>query len=189
MTADQKSAHKFPDEFYVDPDGRKRYVVQEKVLLEWSAPSKVDQPRTTKELGQYVLGLAIVALILLILQEWWLLMVFIGVVIIFFATILSAPSYLKCQVTTIGIKVEEKYYYWEQFSQFWFEDRKDQRMALFRVVWPTDMRLKLLYPDELEDEILTIAGKYLLYKKPQQTSADKIREWIRQQLPPELEWM
>lgn len=186
--AAQPSPNRFPDEYYADPIGRKRYVVQEKILHEWLAPSKVDMARTKQEVAQLVLGAVIIGLIFLLFQEVAVMIVWFAACVMFFIAVFTPPTYIKCQITTLGIKVGTKYYYWEEMIQFWFEERQNMKLLVFRLIWPIDQNIKLLFPTQEEEKILRHTGKFVLFKKPQPTQISRLKEAVQRVLPPELEW-
>jgi hypothetical protein len=160
----------FPENFYQDPYGLDRYVVQEKILFEWRAASKLDRKRTRSDFVQLILFFVIVGLILLLLNELLLLVVFITGVFLYVMTILSRPAFLESQITTIGIKVEDKYYFWPQIAQFWFETKMGTKILVFRYVGTTVRNVRLAIQSDDEEEMKTILGKYILCKKPTLTT-------------------
>lgn len=177
----------FPDKFYDDPTGLDRYVVQEKTLFSWQGPSKIERKKKKNEVAQLILFAVILILILFLLQE-----IFLAVVIVMFAIIYiifeaSPPLLLQYQISTIGIKVEDKYYYWSELTQFWFESKNETRVLYVRNVYPRLQILKfIIHPDD-ENEIKNVLGKYLLFKKPQQTTTEKWLKRLSSYLPLDID--
>jgi hypothetical protein len=177
----------FPEKFYDDPTGLDRYVVQEKVLFSWQGPSKIEKKKRKNETAQLILFAVILILILFLLQE-----ILLGVVVIVFAFLYivfeaSPPMLLSYQITTIGLKVEDKYYYWQQLSQFWFEERNETRVLHLRNLYPHLQIMKLIIHPDDEAEIKNTLGKYLLYKKPQQTTWEKWLKRVGSYLPLDID--
>jgi hypothetical protein len=177
----------FPDQFYQDPYGVDRYVVQEKPLFSWKSQSKSERPRQRREMLQYVFFAVLVCLIIFFIGEWLLAIVAAIASIILITNLLTPPTLLNCMITTIGIKVEETYYYWPQLSQFWFEahhDGKQEEHILFLrniVGYPQIIRLR--FRTEEEDELQKALGRYLLFKKPQRTRWEKFTDRVQEKFP------
>ena len=181
------STGQFPEEFYHDPLGVDRYVVQEKILYSWQAPSKVKKHWTRSQITTVLLIASLVSMILLLSGEFALTLLLIVVVGVSALLASTPPIQLKCVVTTIGVKVEEKYYYWQQMSQFWFEQKDGTHFLYVRNVWPQIHLLKLIIQAEDEEKIKVTIGTYLLFKKPQQTQWQKIQKRLLAQIPFELD--
>jgi|SRR5579859_2424227 len=177
----------FPEKFYNDPMGLDRYVVQEKVLFEWSAPSKLSRKRSRAELSQFALIFIIIAAILVLSHEIFLTVVFGVCIALYFLYEASPPIQIRCQITTIGIKVEEKYYYWPQLSQFWFEEKRGTPFLHLRSIFPNVQIMKLIIRAEDEEKIKTTLGTYVLYKKPQESYSEKMLKQVTKYLPLDID--
>ncbi len=186
-SAPSSSPSQFPEKFYDDPTGIDRYVVQEKVLFSWQGPSKIDRKKKKNEVAQLVLFAVIVILILFLLQEVLLALVIVMFAVLYLLFEATPPLLLQYQITTIGIKIEEKYYYWPQLTQFWFEDKNETRILHIRNIYPRLQVLKLIIHPDDETDIKTNIGKYLLYKKPQQTAFEKWLKRVSSYLPLDID--
>ena len=177
----------FPEKFYVDPTGLDRYVVQEKMLFSWQGPSKIDKHKKKNELAQLILLAVIVVLILVLLQEILLAFVIVMFAILYILFEASPPLLLQCQITTIGLKIEDKYYYWPQLTQFWFESKNDTRILHVRNVYPRLQVIKLIIHPDDEEKIKNTLGTYLLFKKPQQSLIEKWMKRASSYLPLDID--
>lgn len=173
----------FPEQFYVDPYGVDRYVVQEKTLFEWKTPSKVERNWKRSDFVQYLLFLSLLGLIVLLLADFLLLLVYVAAAFILTMYLQSKPTYLNCKITTIGIKVEDQYYYWQQLSQFWFETKNKTHFLYIRDLIGNYRHRRLIITEVDEEKMQTIIGKYLLFKKPQQTRWEKFVQELLDKTP------
>lgn len=178
----------FPEQYYADPFGLERYVVQEKSLYEWLAPSKIEQGRTRNELIQYTLLFVLVSLITLLISGVLAFVVVMVGSIVLFLTIFSPAAFLQCKISTIGIKVEETYYYWQNLSQYWFEERKNSTILYFRTIYPKVGIHHIVIPNDEKENVMKKIGTYLLYKKPQETSLTKWWSRLKEHFPIELDF-
>lgn len=181
-TEDNKKKN-FPDQYYVDPYGVDRYVVQEKTLFEWRTPSKVERNFKRSDLVQMVLFIALLSLILLLLGDPLLFLVFLAGAILMVVYTMSKPSYLNCKITTLGIKIEDTYYFWPQLAQFWIEKKGKTHFLFFRELISNYRFRRLIIVEADEEKMKTTVGTYLLYKKPQQTQLEKIAQKIIDKTP------
>jgi hypothetical protein len=165
----------FPEDFYHDPTGVDRYVVQERELVSWKAPSKLERERNLREFIQVLLLTIMIGLILLLIGEFLLTIVLGAMGILYVVMITAKPTFLNIHVTTIGIKVEEKYYFWPMMTQFWFEDRLDEKVLSFRYFENGFHVGRFLVPPSEVDHIQQEMGKFLLCKKP---SLSRFEAWL-----------
>lgn len=179
----------FPETYYSDPRGIDRYVVQEKVLMTWRAPSKIERSRSTTEKKQLILIVLFVILILILLGEVTFALMFGLVCGIYGILAITPPTYTECSVTTLGIKVGEKYYFWPDLSQFWWEAYGQSKVLHLRAVFPDFQVVKLIVPEIDFTEMEKVIGTYLLYKKPQQTRWEKLKKELQAKLPIDLEFL
>ncbi|CAN5284731.1 hypothetical protein BH10PAT2_BH10PAT2_1440 [soil metagenome] len=182
-TADEKSKKSFPDQYYVDPYGVDRYVVQEKTLFEWKTPSKVERNWKRSDLAQLILLVALLGLILLLLGDPLLFLVFMSGAILLIIYSMSKPTFLSCKITTLGIKIEDQYYFWSQLAQFWMEPKGKTHFLFFRDVLSNYRFRRLIITEADEEKIKTTIGTYLLYKKPQQTQWEKFVQKVLEKTP------
>jgi hypothetical protein len=181
--------NQFPDSYYVDPLGIDRYVVQEKLLFSWQAPTKVFRKRTRSQLLQIAGVIVLIDLILVLLQEWFLAAVVASLSVLYLFLETTPPMYLECQVTTIGLKIEDGYYYWPEMSQFWFDEKHDAHFMNFRHLFPAPHIVRLIIHPQDEEKLKVTVGTYLLYKKPRQTIYEKIWQQIKVRLPINIDFL
>ncbi len=173
----------FPDQYYVDPYGVDRYVVQEKTLFEWKTPSKVERNWKRSDFVQLLLFVALLGLILLLLGDPLLFLVFVSGAVLIIIHLRSKATYLNCKITTIGLKVEDQYAYWPQLIQFWLETKGKTHFLFYRDATMPNRYLKLIISENDEDEIKKKIGTYLLFKKPQETRWQKFMQSVIDKTP------
>jgi len=178
-----KAGKNFPDQYYVDPYGVDRYVVQEKTLFEWRTPSKVERNWKRSDMVQLVLFIALLGLILLLLGDPLLFLVFLTGAALAIIYWMSKPTFLNCKVTTLGIKVEDQYYYWPQMTQFWIEVKGKTHFLFFREIYSNYRFRRLIITEADEEKLKTTIGTYVLYKKPMQTQWEKFVQKVLEKTP------
>lgn len=176
-----------PEKYYQDPLGLERYVVQEKVLFEWRAPSKLERRRSPAQQTQLMLIAVFCVVVTVLLAELLVALTFAVLAGLIFILLNSKPLYLDCSITTLGVKVGDKYYFWGDVSQFWFENRAESRVMYLRLIFPQVQKVRLIIRQPDEEMIKQIMANYLLYKKPQLTTAEKMWQSVSRQLPIDLE--
>lgn len=183
----EKSATQFPEEYYHDPLGLNRYVVQEKELFGWLAPSRVKKQWNKSQLTSLFAVVGLMSIILLLSGEFILTVVFLTAIGVSVLVATTQPSQLHCLVTTIGLKIEDKYYYWEQLTQFWFETKSGTHYLYVRSIWPQIHVVRFIIQPEDERQLKTTIGTYLLFKKPQPTQWQKFSQQFMAKIPFELD--
>jgi len=179
MSKTTNTKENFPDEFYNDPMGLKRYVVQEKNLFQWLAPSKVEKKWQQSETRFFLAIVVLIAILLLLFSEFLLTLVLVLGMLVTLLIATTKPIQLPVSVTTIGIKVSERYYYWEQITQFWFEEKNGIVFLYLRDILPQVHTFRLILRVEDKESLQKIIGTYLLFKKPQETQIQKkVRELL-----------
>jgi len=179
----------FPDEYYQDPFGINRYVIQEKELFSWRAPSKIERKRSRNEHLQLLLIVIFCVVVFVLLSEIAIAIVFTMLAGVYALLMASPPTQMECRVTTLGVKVDEKYYFWPDMSQFWMEEKNADRVLYLRVIFPALKIMKLVISAANEEQLRKIIGNYLLYKKPQQTQTQKLFKSLAEKLPVDLEFL
>jgi hypothetical protein len=178
----------FPDQFYQDPYGVDRYVIQEKVLLQWQAQHSFFYRSSRRSLNFLIMSAVLVGIIFLVMQEFFL----VGVVAaaMFVVILLSQlpPEPQLCQITTLGLKRGTQYVYWGQLTQFWIEPIQGQYFLYLRQVFPFYQKIKLNVTGQDLNQFQKTIGTYLLYKKPQQNWLEMMLEKVIYQLPFNLNW-
>jgi hypothetical protein len=178
----------FPEQFYQDPMGVDRYVVQEKVLLEWNALHSFFYTPSRQTIGFFASTALILGFIFLVIQEFLL----VGVVATgaFLLILLSQqpPIPQRVIVTTLGMKREDQYFFWQQVTQFWIENIQGQQFLFLRQVYPVFRYLKINVTGQDLTTLQKVIGTYLLYKKPQQNFLEKAFEQFMHRLPINFNW-
>lgn len=186
---DEALKQAFPEKFFSDPTGIDRYVVQEKQLYAWESPTKLSAPSLPKIGAGLVLAGVGIGLVLFVTGDLIFVPLMLAMAAAYTVLVNRPLSHLKCQVTTLGVKINDKYYYWSQLTQYWFENRQDSTVLMVRCIYPTYTVLKLIVVDDELEPLMTTLGTYLLYKKPQDTWQKKSAEFLRKMLPFDVDFL
>lgn len=180
----ETTSGEFPEQFYQDPTGIDRYIVQEKIWAEWHGPTRIHSQFADQTLRRGAGVLLIISAICFIFGEFMTPIVLWAGGFLFYLLIKQPSPEQTIKVTTLGVKFDREYVYWQQLSQFWIEERDGQTYLYLRQVFPMVMTHRAIVPASADlTELKTTIGKYILYKVP---DFNRIDRWLRdftQRLP------
>lgn len=156
--------------------------VEEKDLLNWQAPARPFK-RRNREYWVTIFSIAALLAFILFLAEGIMPVVLI-VSLSFLYYVLSTvqPESVTYKITNRGIKIVDRYTYWDAITRFWFAKKLDGDLLVFETLnFPGRMELVVLSKDL--EQIRNILLKYIPEEKPAQTPVDKATDWISKKLP------
>lgn len=172
-TQNQDKQPLFPN--YVKPP-------QEEVILEWDALSRPFKQRSRQFFSTLVIIVILVSLILFFAGQF--IPIAVIVALAFLAYILSVipPTFVRHQITTFGLRVEDNLYYWEELGRFWFTEKYGQPILHIEVDrFPG--RLTLLLGQQKVEDMREIFSEILLEQQPEATFFDKAAAWLENKIP------
>jgi hypothetical protein len=174
----ETTAGEFPEQFYQDPTGIDRYIVQEKIWAEWTGPTRLHAQFTNQRLRQGAGGILIISAICFIFGELMTPVVLWAGAFLFYLLVKQPSPDQTVKVTTLGIKFDREYVYWQQLSQFWIEERDGHTYLYLRQIFPMVTIQRAIVPPSTDaTELKTTIGKYILYKVP---DFPRIDRWVRE---------
>lgn len=155
----------------------------EKILLEWSAPARPYKLRS-REFYTTILSIAfLMAVILLLLKEFLLIGVIIAFAFLSYVLATHKPEEVKHQLTTRGVRTDNKLYDWDKLTNFWLKKQWDQEVIICKTVTALPgVILMVVDPDKREDILRAIGDKIPLIK-PTDSFVDKASHWLGKKIP------
>ncbi|MFC1711003.1 hypothetical protein ACFLZ1_00285 [Patescibacteria group bacterium] len=154
-----------------------------KDLLVWEAASRPYKKRDREYFTTIAAVVFLLVVILVFLKEWLL----IGVIIafMFFSYVLATvpPQQETYKITSRGIKVGDKTYYWEQFIRFWFSKKFNSQVLNIETRLTFPKHVQLVLGNIKEEKVKGILEKYLIFEKPQKSFVDKSADWLQKTFP------
>lgn len=167
----------FPD--YLKPQ-------PEELFYEWQAPSR---PFKKHNRNYYTTIAVIVLLISLILFfSGQFLPIAVVIAVAFLAYVLTAipPQDILYQITSYGIRIEDKLYIWDVMGRFWYTEKYGQEILNVEVAQFPD-RLTLVLSTADKTTITLILSEILLQQKPVPTLYERMAQWLQEKIPLDLD--
>ena len=144
-------------------------VIVEESILEWQAPDRPFKERDKSWFTTVAVIVVLVSFVALLLQEFLLL----GVV---FAL---APQRITHRITSRGVFFGEKFYSWEELSEFWFKSLGDVQVLVISVKKGFPSQLIMLLDGIGEGSVREILENYLKFvSAPQEDWMEKSAYWL-----------
>ena len=159
-----------------------------KVLLEWKAFARPYKARNREYFTTIGAIVFLLAVILLFLKEWLLIGAMIPLAFLTYVLASVPPEEIVYKLTTRGIMVAGKTYFWSRLGRFWFSQRWGFPMIHIEH-WGLPNQLLLLYDEKTtkKEQLKELLDRYLFYEKPEKTVIDKASEWLQKKIPLETE--
>ncbi len=167
----------FPD--YMRP-------TQEELIFEWRADSR---PFKKHKRNFYTTGTVIVVLISLILFfSGQFLPIAVVIAVTFLAYVLTSipPQEITYQVTTFGVRIEDKLYEWDLMNRFWFTEKYSQELVHVEVAQFPE-RLTLVLGATSKDIIAALFSEVLIMQTPAPTIYERVAAWLQEKIPLDLD--
>jgi hypothetical protein len=155
----------------------------EKILLEWSAPSRPYKVRT-REFYTTILSIAfLLGVILLLLKEFLLIGVIMAFAFLSYVLSTYKPDDAKHQLTTRGIRTDGKLFEWNTLTNFWLKKQWDQEVIICKTVTTLPGVILLVVDPTKRENILKIIGEKIPLIKPTDSFVDKASKWLGNKIP------
>lgn len=155
----------------------------EKVLLEWVAPARPYKKRT-REFYTTILSIAfLLGVILLLLKEFLLIGVIIAFAFLSYVLSTHKPEDVTHQISTSGIRTDNKLYPWNSLISFWFRKEWDQEVVFCQTVAKIPGALVMVVDQKKREEIVKLIGDKIPLLTPSDSFVDKASKWLGNKIP------
>lgn len=155
----------------------------EKILLEWTAPSRPYKARS-REFYTTILSIAfLLGVILLLLKEFLLIGVIIAFAFLSYVLSTYKPEDAKHQITTLGIRTDGKLYQWDQLTNFWLKKQWGYEVVICKTVASLPGVILLVLDTAKREDILKEIGSKIPLVKPTDSFVDKASKWLGNKIP------
>ncbi|MFH2085484.1 MAG: hypothetical protein ABII21_01705 [bacterium] len=155
----------------------------EKVLLEWTAPSRPYKLRS-REFYTTILSIAfLLGVILLLLKEFLLIGVIMAFAFLSYVLATYKPEDAKHKITTSGVRTDNKLYEWSKLTNFWLKKQWDQEVIICKTVTAIPGVILLVLDPAKREEIIKSIGDKIPLVKPADSFVDKASRWLGNKIP------
>lgn len=155
----------------------------EKIILEWSAPARPYKTRS-REFYTTILSIAfLLGVILLLLKEFLLIGVIIAFAFLSYVLATHKPEDVKHQLSSLGIRTDNKLYEWDKFTNFWLKKQWDQEVVICKTVAALPGVILLVIDPGKREEIVKTIGDKIPLIKPDDSFVDRASKWLGNKIP------
>ena len=165
------------------PDSIPENSKTETILLEWISPARPYKKRT-REFYTTILSIAfLLAIILLLLKEFLLIGVIIAFAFLSYVLSSHKPEDVTHQVTTRGIRTDNKLFEWSTLTHFWLKKQWTQEVVICRTKASLPGVILLVIDPTKREEIIKAIGDKIPLEKPSDSFVDKASKWLGDKIP------
>jgi len=155
----------------------------EKILLEWTAPSRPYKIRS-REFYTTILSIAfLLGVILLLLKEFLLIGVIMAFAFLSYVLATYKPQDATHQITTLGVRTDGKLYPWDTLTNFWLKKQWDQEVIICKTITALPGVILLVIDHEKREKIIKEIGDKIPLVKPTDSFVDKASSWLGNKIP------
>jgi len=155
----------------------------EKVLVEWSAPARPYKERS-REFYTTILSIAfLLGVILLLLKEFLLIGVIIAFAFLSYVLAAYKPENTTHQITTYGIRTENKLFAWQMLTNFWLKKAWDQEVMICKTITNIPGVIIMVLDPSQRETIIKYVGEKIPLEKPSDSFVDKAGRWLGEKIP------
>lgn len=153
-------------------------------LLKWRAPSRLFKKRD-RVFFQTVFALVfLIGMILLLMKEILLIGVVLAIAFVGYVLATVPPEEIEHRITIKGFEIAGIMNRWEEISEFWFEDKWNQKILVLQRKFGFPLRVMALLGDQDPKAVKDKINEYVPFKEtPEKSWMDKAGDWLHSRLP------
>lgn len=158
----------------------------EQLLYEWQAQSRPFKKHNRNYYTTIAVIVLLISLILIFSGQFLPMAVVCAVAFLAYVINSVPPQDIVYQITTYGIRMGDKLYYWELMRRFWYGSKYDQELLYIDIVEFPD-RITLVLGKAEKDIISAVLSEVLLLEKPPLTVYERVAQWLQEKFPLDLD--
>lgn len=167
----------FPDAYRPQP---------EELLYAWEAPSRPFKKHNRNYYTTIAVIVLLISLILIFAGQFVPMAVVCAVAFMIYVINSVPPQEIQYAITTYGVRIGEKLYYWDVMTRFWYDSKYDQKLLHIEIIEFPE-RLTLVVGDAKQEVLTSIFSELLLLEKPPLSVYERIAAWLQDKFPLDLD--
>ncbi len=160
---------------------------EERVLLEWDAPSRPFKKRDREYYTTIAIIVFLLSLILFFAGQFLVIAVVLSFGFVSYVLASVPPDMVHTSITTFGIHIGTQMYYWQELGRFWFTVKYKADLLHVETARAFPAQLALLLGEKKTDEVKKVMLKYAVFETPRPTWLDNAAKWMQDKFPLEKE--
>lgn len=167
----------FPDAYRPQP---------EELLYAWEAPSRPFKKHNRNYYTTIAVIVLLISLILIFAGQFVPMAVVCAVAFMIYVINSVPPQEIQYAITTYGVRIGEKLYYWDVMTRFWYDSKYDQKLLHIEIIEFPE-RLTLVVGNAKQEVLTSIFSELLLLEKPPLSVYERIAAWLQDKFPLDLD--
>lgn len=153
-------------------------------LLRWKAPSRLFKKRD-KMFFQTVIALVfLIGMILFLMKEFLAIGVVLSIAFVGYVLATVPPDEIEHRITVKGFEVAGFLARWEEFSEFWFDEKWGQKMVVLQRKYGFPTRVIALLGNLDKQIVKEKINEYLPFREtPEKNWTDLAADWLHKRFP------
>jgi len=170
----------------VNPIANRRRQPEEE-LYTWKAPTRLFKKRNREFYSTVAAFVLLLSVVLLFAKEFLLIGVIMAFGFVVYVLSSVEPEDTEHRLTTYGVRMGDKLYYWDDLARFWWEGKWKEQVLTIEHPSEYPGKIILLLGKGKKETIDKILNEYLVEEKPEDTFVDKASQWLQDKVPLEAE--
>lgn len=158
----------------------------EELLYAWEAPSRPFKKHNRNYYTTIAVIVLLISLILIFAGQFVPMAVVCAVAFMIYVINSVPPQKIEYAITTYGVRIGEKLYYWDLMTRFWYDSKYDQKLLQIQIVEFPE-RLTLVVGEAKQEILTSIFSELLLLEKPPLSVYERIAKWLQEKFPLDLD--
>jgi len=155
----------------------------EKLILEWTSPARPYKTRSREFYTTIASIVFLLGIILLLLREFLLIGVIIAFAFLSYVLATHKPDDVTHQITTKGIRTDNKLFEWLELTNFWLKKEWDQEVIICQTKKTLPGIILLVIDQKKRKEIIKAIGDKIPLEKPLDSFVDRAGKWLGDKVP------
>ena len=156
-------------------------------IFSWDAPLRAYRKKSAGVLRFYLALALLLTLLVFFFGDRILILPIWSTLFLIYILTITPPPIIKNRITKFGIDTSGNTYRWEDLSHFFFVKRYDYELLVVVGKPPYSNHIYMVVTDDTTKQmVMKLIGEHLVYmKEPQQSSMDKMAQWLSSLMPDE----
>lgn len=172
-----------PDQDPTPPHANDHSRHEERLLLEWAAPSRPYKKRDREFYTTIGIIVFLVSLILFFAGQFLFIAVVISLAFVAYVINTVPPEMVHIAITTFGVRVGDQVYYWEELGRFWFTSSSSGTVLNIETARAFPGVLTVLLATTPQETVKKAILPYAVFEKPKDTWLDNAAKWLQEKFP------
>lgn len=153
-------------------------------LLRWKAPSRLFKKRDRMFFQTVIALVFLIGMILFLLKEFLAIGVVLAIAFVGYVLATVPPDEIEHRITIKGFEVAGLLSRWEEFSDFWFDEKWGQKMVVLQRKYGFPTRVIAILGTVDKQIVKEKINEYLPFKEtPDKNWMDHAGDWLHKRFP------